>query len=885
MAINNIKFQPPSRSGHAISRKKLLRTLDQHYRLLICHAPAGFGKTTFMTEYLQLLKESGAHAVWYSLDESDNDLVRFINGIQHALAAQEVSRDSQVTENSGESTDTWDWLITALSDTTVPKYLFLDNFEVINDPIILDTLSMVFQRLPEDRQVIIGSRRKTELQYSKLSLNNEACIFRADDFRFSEDESRTFFEHQNLNADLNTSKMTFIDQLNGWATAHQICALQLKHDNTLMENPLGSLTKDEILADYIAENVLNTLDSELVSFLLHTCLLNSLDPSICNSLTGNDNAKTLLEKLYSEDLFIQKIQTDPPQYRYHKLFSEILYKYQCKTNPDGIEEFHRSYYKALIKHQRPEDAINHALEFNDPSLAATLIKEQALQAIYRSEIRRVLSWIEALPDTELKKSPELLLAHAWAAAFTHNYAAAKESIEYLEKNKKDIDATNDIIYRLPTTKVFYQISTGQFEGIERAILKYLKVIPHDAHFERTGIHNLLCYLYVLQNRFESARKILLTTQSLKIEQTRQFTVTYSYALLGVIQFLQGDLTNAQTTLETGHHITKDFPGGNSIAQATTTPILAAVLYERNRVEEAKDILEKHLPIIRNNQISDWISCAYITLSKCHFAEGNYPQSQRLIDDLERIGHGNDDDRMVYTAQKELVNFHQRLGQLEKANLVNQSIDVMDSSFKGAQQSHFPTDIEANDITDIRQAILTKKFDEAEQRILIARKKTHSQRQLRLWKISIMEALLNAEKGRLTNASNHLIDILGAPGANQLYRLFIDEGERIKQILENATSCTNNDDTIVTINTLLSSFPQRTQSGPTNTPPALIESLTKRELELLKLVAGGHSNKSIADQTFVSESTVKWHLGNVFSKLGVKKRTQAIMTGRQLGLID
>ena len=886
MAINNVKFQPPSQSSHSISRQPLLQRLDQkHYRLVICHAPAGFGKTTFMSEYFYHLENKGEHAAWFSLDDSDNDLARFIKGVESSLTELGAAQSQEVDKHNGSRTDLWDWLITTLSDSTMPRYLFLDNFESIDDPSILDTLSLIFQRIPKSRQIIIGSRRKTELQYSKLRLENDVCILRADDFRFSSNESAHFFEKQHLLQNTETSNVNFVEQLNGWPTAHTISALQLKHGRVQSENPTNILTRDDLLTDYVGENILNNLETGEVDFLLKTCLLDSLDSAVCNSLAGINCADSMLEKLYQEDLFIHKIQTDPPQYRYHKLFSEILYEHYIKDHPEGLDQLHKHYYHVLLEHQRPEEAINHALKLSDPSLAANLIREQALQAIYKSEINRVLSWVEALPDAEIKKSPDLLLAYAWAAAFTHNFTVAKECIEYFEQHKKNIDASNEVIYKLPTTKIFYLVASDQIDGTERLILKYLRVIPSDAHFERTAINNLLCYLYVLQSRFESARKIMLTTQSIGSEHTQHFTVTYSYALLGMSQFLQGDLENAKITLETGQKIAKRLPNGSSLARSATAPILAAILYEQNSCDAAKALLEKHLPYIRNAQLADWIICSYVTLSRCYFQEENYSVAQRLIDDLERLGYSNDNDRIVYTAQKELVFFHQRLKQLERAELVGEAIDVMDSGFRGIERSHFPSDMEANSITDIRQAILTQQYDEAEQRILIARQKTHKQRRLRIWKLDIMEALLAAAQQKLTRSATLILGVLNNPGASDLCRIFIDEGETMKIALSHTLSCTKEKALLEKIKSLLTLFQHHAPAEPKIKRSKLIEPLTKRELELLQLVAAGLGNKSIADKTFVSESTVKWHLGNVFSKLGVKKRTQAIMTGRQLGLIE
>ena len=896
MPANTIKLQPPEVPVHCLMRSTLVEHLHQRERskLVILQAPAGYGKTTLMSQYYHDLKRRGKTVAWISLNKSDNDVVTFINLMVESCnyaKSSSLPGDSETVsfEPQADSASFWRWAINAFDDSNMPDCLFIDEFELINDSTILETIAAALIRMPSDRQLVIGSRKLPEFSYSRLQLNDEVTILSQEDLRFDESECSRFFL-DNKRIDLSKDEIDRIRaNTDGWPAALQISRLLLGKSPD-MAGALDHLDQDQLFSDYVVENILAGQDQDIREFLLKTCVLDDLDPAVCQHLSGKENAGDILATLTRNGLFTQR-RAERDHYHYHKLFSGTLRQLLAQTQPELARLQHRKASEWLLTHQRPQRAAEHALEAGDTVAAAAIIEENALAAIYKSELGAVLRWSASIPEQLKATLPNLQLACAWAHILTRNGEAADEALGNLKHVVANGSASAEILYRSMPIAATNQILNDQFDGLEGAIEGYLLDLPEDAIFERLGVNNVLTYAHLTHNHFESARSIALAVQSASPTSSSRYTLSYSHTLLAMQQVIQGELRQARLTLDAARELTNSEDFIDTVARTVPIPILAELLYEENHTQEAKSLLEQALPFIRNQAVTDHLISAFANLSRIYSLEKRHHLAFKTLEDLERQGYSDRLPRLVATARCELARLHQLQGNLERAVDIYQSIEAEGISTRIEERHFHPADIEADDITLIRLHIGCGELPDARALLERALGETHPQRIYRRLKLTIMSGLCHQAEAEQEAACQDLLQALQSSVDEPFVRIFLDEGEAVIQLLRQLKKHLNTSapiqDKAAVIGRIDDLLQQAGKAKPATAPAEqeLVEPLTKRELEMLQMIADGNSNKEIASDLFVTEGTVKWHLGNIYSKMGVKRRAQAIASGRQLGIIS
>jgi LuxR family maltose regulon positive regulatory protein len=896
MPPSTIKFHPPEAPANSLQRSALVRKLHEQSRskLVVFHAPAGYGKTTLMDQYYNDLQQHGKIVAWLSLDKSDNDVVTFINLLVSSCnyaRARSIPAGSEIVSSKPEadSEGFWQWAISAFDDSAMPDYLFIDEFELINDATILEMISSALNRLPAHRQIVIGSRTLPELSYSRLQLNNEVTILSLEDLKFDSNECKHFLL-ANSQTEISSGDIDSIRaETDGWPAALQIGKLLLDRSSNVAK-AINQLGQEQLFSDYIVENILVGQTRETREFLFATCILDDLEPAVCRHLSGKGNAGDILAKLTRDGLFTQR-RAASDQYRYHTLFSGTLRQLLAKDQPDQLRIQHRKASEWLLAHQQPWGAAEHAMAAGDTAMAAGIVEEAALEAVFSSQLAPVLRWAASIPE-ELKATlPNLQLACAWAHILTRNSEAAGEALANLELIVEQGRAAPDILFRAMPVAVTNRQLMDQFEGLEEAIENYLVDLPGEAVFERLGLNNVLTYVHLTRNRFESARSIALAVQSATPTSRSRYTQSYSHTLLAMQQVIQGQLQQARLTLEAARELTDSDEFTNSVARAVPVPVLAELLYEENRTAEAKALLEPAMPFIRSQAVSDHLISAFCNLSRIYALENQHHLAFKILEDLERQGYSDGLPRIVATARCELARLHQMRGNLQQAVDIYRSIEVEGLSTSIAQHRFHPADIEADDITLIRLLLGRNALLEARQRVEQALADTHPQRVYRRLKLHIMSSLVHQAQADVPAACECLLQAIQTSLQEPFVRIFLDEGEplvlllqQLKKTIHTSAPVKNKPAVLARIDNLLSQSVTASSTPADSVQRELVEPLTKRELEMLQMIADGNSNKEIANELHVTEGTVKWHLVNIYSKMAVKRRAQAVASGRQLGII-
>ena len=891
MIFSSFKYSLPQAMPGALERQALIDQLlgNKRAKVVIIHGPAGFGKTTLMSQYARCMKKHGHKVAWVLMDKADNDVSRFTQLLHQGLLSKQKTDLKVRPSTLDDGVANWDWLPAMMADSESPHFLFLDEFEAITDPVILSLLSNAIQRLSRQRQIIISSRTKPELKLTKMLLEQFVIIIDQELLKFSTSECQVFINnHPSLQIEkLDADKL--YENTSGWPAALQLTALALKEkgaDQLLLKIDEGDSLEHPILNNYFLENVLFKQSPEIQTFLKQTSFLRQFSPGLCNVVAGISDSHDVIEHIVGNALFIEPFGDRGKWYRYHNLFSKFLRIQLRNENPDLVDAIHQRAAHWYHEQSQPDDAIYHALCAGDLSMAIKVMDTHALKRLYDSQLNTINQWATAIPDELLEKNHNLLVATGWAYTFLRDKEASNKIFEMIDRQREQIakdNHLNGLVMLLRSTR------HSIFDEFDKALIGaedyFLQDLKTDA-FVTIGFYNLRSYLNMMRSDFEKARVDFIAARSLAEKKPNFFTGAYAYAMSHFSQLSQGNLRGVRDCFQDGRRYLATSEHNVSIADCAFIPPYAACLYELNKCQESMELLSDSLPIIRDFFPIDWMATTYTIMSRCCYAEGKFTPALRYLEEMERHGYADDTPRLVALARWEMVRFYLLRGDHTRSEEVALGIrgETLSPAIDGFMS--FPGEIEAEGISEARLQIFTGTAELALEAIKHMITACKTLRRYRLLKLNILKAMALDAVGSHRLALRVMSRALEIGREQGFIRSFVDEGERslslVKELRQSAS--TSQTDTAAYLEQVLAAAGWDAGPGPKKISYELLEPLTSREVELLQLISDGLTNRRIALQLSVTESTVKWHLSNVYSKLGVKKRTQAIAKGQYMGLI-
>ncbi|HET7157153.1 MAG TPA: hypothetical protein VFI87_17480 [Hyphomicrobiaceae bacterium] len=414
------KFNPPIQGTALVLRESVRAAIcDAPGQVVVVSAPAGFGKTTAMLQAQTNLEKRGLSTVWLTLDRADNDMSRFMNGLNEALTRLGIG---------GDGTDA----VSALARTDASFALFLDEFETVREGAVLGLVREIVEHLPRGGHLIIGSRGSPQLGLARLRVRGLLVEVGAQQLRFSLEETRTFFERRPRPKRLSVEQLSRLHQkTEGWVAALWLSSMVLDHAIDLddfIERFSGS---DRGGAEYLAEDVLAHQSPVIQQFLLRTSLLRELDASVCAALNPRVDCAAMLEQLNTDHLFLTPVSGSQRTWRYHSLFATYLRARLEREHPDDVARLHLSASAWYESQSRPVPAIDHAIEGGDFPHAMQLLQGEAEQFLAAGRMRLLSRWFTSLPVEQLRVQPHLAIIGIWAATFTRG---PWEAIEMLQSS-------------------------------------------------------------------------------------------------------------------------------------------------------------------------------------------------------------------------------------------------------------------------------------------------------------------------------------------------------------------------------------------------------------------------------------------------------------------
>ena len=897
------KLTPPVGSRRLVSRTRIVSWLQssEHARLIMLRAPAGFGKTTLMVQLLMQLRNQGIQTAWLTLDEGDNDLGQFLT---YLIAAIEkgipgFERDAQETGHIGlglNPTGVLLYLIDRISTFEAPFTIFLDDFGALHSPEALELVRQLLQHLPHGKRIIISLRHVPDPSLGRLRAQGELVDIDLEGLRFSREETAEFIS-QTQGMELDESDVEYLYQTTeGWVAGLQLFTLSsLWRDNKINRSQTFSSAFYNI-SEYLAEDVLTRQPENVQSFLLRTSILNRLSGSLCNALTGQSDGDMMLTYLEKHNLFLIPLDEDRSWYRFHSLFAKFLQKQLDRQGNDVHIELHRAAYDWYAASGEAIEAANHAMLAGATELAAQQLENSSLSLSKNGMTTTVAEWAERLPQEVLDQHPELLLSYIYALIFAERYEKAHEMLDRLTNNVhrlKNETYTQD----LRIARGFILMSQERMKEFECVILEGLTAYDPAANDSHTRflpvLLNMAGMLKLTVGRLEEALNIIWEGARL-INPCRDEVLVYNKYFEGRIYLAQGKLQEAllltRSILEE-----KAYGPSHYAAGGTAVAVLEAeVLYEKNDLENSEKLLTAYISILPTVIAVEAMIVGFRLLVRIRRAKGDANGARHFLNDLERIGIQRGIPRACASARQERIRIALQDGETGYALKI--SGDYADQPiwdrFNGYKMAG--NDPETPEITRIRLMIGQNRHKEVLEPLKSELKKAESSgyfRQTLLLRILLAKACEGY--GERSLAIKYVKEAILLAQDEEFIRCFLDEGEPVPKLVYELYRITIEDghagdgsisieyvEKLMRAMGLVIPSPDRTSEDDSS----LLDPLTNREKEILEKLALGFSNYELADKMCISVNTIRYHLRNIFSKLGTKSRAQAIVMARRLGLI-
>jgi len=889
------KLHIPSVRPDLVPRPRLIQRLDETvrpgHRLTLISAPAGFGKTTLLSEWMQrrgAVPAPSAHAApvvpqaaWLSLDENDNDLARFLHYLTAALAqAAPLSSPPPLGEGLASFETVLVPLINQLADLPAPLALVLDDYHLIADPAIDEALVFLIDHAPATLHLVMATRADPSLPLPRWRARGELTEIRADDLRFTQVETAELLQAA-LGLTLDARDLAALDaRAEGWVAALQLAALSLRgreDASAFVEAFSGS---HRYVLDYLVEEVLQQQTPAVRAFLLQTAILDRLNASLCDAVLedGEAPAQQTLARLEHDNLFLVPLDDERRWYRYHRLFRDFLRARLDIEQPDLAPALHRRAARWYAAAGSTEDVVHHALAAPDHDLAAEWIAQAYPAMLQRGEVATLKRWVEALPAPVRRNDPALMLAHAWTRVVTldvEDMEGCLAELERLIETKPDITpeeraALHGEILTIRAARAF---PTGDMEATVEYAEQALAHLPEEDGVLRSVVaqnlghaHSFLgdveaagaAYAQAIREGRRSGNHFLAFSAIVNLGELRRLHGRWREAEglyregmawaethqaqpldglmhvgLGLIHWDRWELDAARHHLELGIDLSRRT--GAYTLEAMASSALACLARHQGRHEEARTWLERTLTLTGRLDYAKATGLADLLEAQCHIVQGDREALGRWLAQQRPVDRLSPDLR-AFTAQ---VAAHARLAL---------------GDARGALE----------DLARVRENAESAGWTQ------------------RLVEALVLEAQAREALGERRQALAMLENALALSLREGFARPFVTAGENLLPLFRQIAASDPSAEQRAFVETILTALDVVFEASPTGSE--LIEPLTERELEVLRLLPTELTTAEIAERLFISYHTARTHLKHIYGKLDAHSRHEAVTRAKDLNLL-
>jgi LuxR family transcriptional regulator, maltose regulon positive regulatory protein len=864
-------------------------------KLTLVSAPAGFGKTTAVVAWLQS-RPPGEAVAWLSLDETDNQPAMFWAHVVVALqdAVARIGAPELDLPEPGEQPDDLvpGGIVNALAILPHDLELVLDDYHVVDQPAVHAGVTFLLEHLPPNVHVVVTTRADPPLPLARLRAQRELVEIRAADLRFTADEIAAYLNGA-MGLGLSAADVVALgDRTEGWIAALQLAALSIEGRDDAASFIAGFAGNDRYVFDYLVEEVLQRQPENVRQFLLETCFLDRLSGPLCDAVTGRSGSRETLEALYRANLFLVPLDDRREWYRYHHLFADVLETQLDASGRDRLRLLRRRASDWYEAHGERAEAIRHALAGGDFERGAALIELATPGMQKLRQETTIRDWLRALPDAIVRARPVLGIGLAGVLASVGEFDGLEDRLRDIERGlaaiaNGDTTAQGIVVVdhaqlpRVPGLVELYRAALGQARGDVPASIRHAERVrelaPADDHLARAAAASLLGIAYWSEGKLEQARSGWTEGRDgLMLAGHVADTLGVSIAL-GDINLALGQLREAAHVFERALQVSAAQPGPILRGTADMHTGLAMVLRERNELEAAR----RHL--LTSAELGDgaglpqnpyrWrVADALIRLD-----EGDTDGARDRIDEAVRV-YAADMFPNVRPVAAKRARVLIALGRLDEAGRWQR-----DAGLGADDALSYMREYEHITLARLLIAQDLKGGPKAGARALpflhrLLEAAEAGGRNGSVIELSVLLALATRQNA-IDEALAHLGRALSLAAPEGHMRVFVNEGSPMEALLKAVAKRQVGADYA---NRLLAAF------GPAQPKPAmhpdLIEALSERELDVLRLLASDLGGPEIARELAISENTMRTHTKNIYEKLGVNNRRAAVSRAEELQLL-
>jgi LuxR family transcriptional regulator, maltose regulon positive regulatory protein len=905
------KLHLPRQRPDFVPRQRLADRVDKglaHGLVLVC-APAGYGKTVALADWA---RRSGRPVAWLSLDAGDNDPVRFWRHVVAAVGSAKPGAAEQVLPLFGPPPPSrFDGLVTALINELAAQpgddeaVLILDDYHLIDVEPVHESLLLLLEHLPSGLQVVLASRSDPPLPLGRLRAGGQLAELREAEFRFTAPEAAALL-HQvaerasSALSDANVAALTA--RTEGWAAGLQLAGLSLRGQADVAGFVAAFSGSHRYVLDYLTGEVLDHLDEQVRDFLLETSVLERLSGELCDAVTGQSGGQALLERVEQAGLFLVALDEVRGWWRYHHLFADLLRARLQQERPARVAALHRAAAAWHQEHDLPDDGVRHAMAAGDPVWAARLIEQHFDATFQQGQRATIHRWLAALPTDLVPTRTRLELAQAWMAVVGGHVEAADTALEAAQH--ASAQAAGEPFEPSVGRGASLLANTSAAITIARGWLAWLRGDAESTTSlasracgeldDRDWLLTSMCQLELaladrLRGRLDDAERGFTSSLAGWRAAGERSSAVSVCDYLGQVHLAQGRLDAALGTYQMALEIAAGPDQPTLPAAGIAYTGMAEVAYQRDQLDVALRQVTEGIARLRPASYTAPLATGLARLSRIRQATGDAAGALEAIGEAERVSPSPAVGGLVNPVPAQRARL-----QLAQGNVSAAAHWAQQCGLSSEDKPDYPQELEYL----VLARVLIAQERPGKALALLDRLLSRAVGQDRMGsviEIHALRALAQAAGGDEPAAVATLADALTLASPQGNLRVFADEGPPMRALVGRVVAAHRAGQSSVRgipfghLARLIRAFdgePAAAGSRPETATGAhgLIDPLTRRELEVLAMLAAGTSNQAIAEELFVTLFTVKKHVSHVLGKLGAANRTEAVARARELGLI-
>ncbi len=881
------KLYVPRRRGALVRRERLSDRLAGCFdaRLTLVSAPAGFGKTTLLATWLASAAERECLTAWLSLDKDDNDPTTFWSYVITALqtVAPTIGSGPLASTEAEQSEVVLGALVNELNAFPNELVLVLDDYHVIEDHRVHDEMAIFLDRFPPNVHLVIASRADLPFPVARFRARGELMEIRAADLRFTTDEAAAYL-NQVMVLDLAAGELAILEErTEGWIAALQLAALSIQGRDNVADFIKGFAGDDRYIVDYLVEEVLQRQPHKVRDFLLRSSVLDRLSGPLCDAVTEQDGGKAMLEALDRANLFLVPLDDRRQWYRYHHLFADVLRAHLANEQPDAVAELHTRASRWYERHALQHEAIGHALAAGDLRRAADLVELESPTLARAKQDVTLRGWLDALPDEQLRCRPVLSNVYAGILLSSGELEGVDQHLREAERwltpdRPVGMVVVNEEEFRtLPASVAVhpagYALARGNLVETVNHARRALDLVPADDHLNRGGATALMGLASWASGDLKTAYRTYAEGMA-DVQRDGHLSGTVGRAVtLADICVAQGRLRDAQRTYEQALELAREKGGAVVRGTADIYIGLSELQRERNELDAATQSLLRSQEL---GQQSGFAQNRYrwrMAMARIREAQGDLESALELLSEAQPLF-------MI-----DLSPNVRPIAAVRARVLIRQG--RADEALSWAHEHGISTEDDLSYVHEYEHITLA--------RVLLAngsvleatglldrllRAAENGGRSGSMVEILVQQALASQTRGDRRPALVPLERALTLAEPEGYVRVFLEEGPPIRALLEAAAQRRIAPGYV---GRLLSAFGESEIKPPIK--QALVEPLSERELEVLRLLASDLDGPEIASQLMVSLNTMRTHTKSIYTKLGVNSRRTAVHRAAELKLLS